>query len=109
LVSPQGTTTDTLVIVRDTDDIIRGTTPLVSFSHQIPGGIKETDAMTRSLLSVTSILDGHHKKNKIESNLQKQISVIYDMESRARVCGDIERAKLLKKRPETIEEMLLKE
>jgi hypothetical protein len=73
------------------------------------GGIKESDGMKRLLLSVTSILDGHHKKDKVYLDLQKKISVIYEIESRALACGDIKWVKLLKKRHEVLEEKLLEE
>jgi hypothetical protein len=93
----EGMTADTRAVLRDNEGMVWGTMPMATFLIQIPCGIKETDTMMRSLLSVTSILDGHHKKNKVSSNLQNKISVIYEMESRTRACGDIEWAKLLMK------------
>jgi hypothetical protein len=49
---------------------------------------------------LTGILDGHHKERKAVSVLDKKIATIYEMETRARGCGDNNRAKSLKKRCE---------
>jgi hypothetical protein len=70
--------------------------PMGFFQDQLSSCVKETDAIMKLLHALMSILDGHHKQGKTGLDLQKKISFIYDMESRAHACGDIERAKLLK-------------
>jgi hypothetical protein len=61
---PTSSEADTPIVIQE-HGVILGTKPMASFINQIPGGVKETDAMTRSLLSVTSTLDGHHQKNRL--------------------------------------------
>jgi hypothetical protein len=57
--------------------------PMGFFQDQLVGHVKDMDAITKPLHALTSILDRNHKQGKTGLDLQKKISVIYDMESRA--------------------------
>jgi hypothetical protein len=109
----EATTATTPVVFRDACGAILGTTPLATFCNQMPGGVKETDAMTRSLLCVTSALEGHNKKYKAssdgETNVDRKISKIFKMETMARASGNFEIVQLLKKKQEALEETVLEE
>jgi hypothetical protein len=63
--------------------------------------------MTRSLDKVASMIDGFNKINKADSDSSKKIALLFNMESKAQLCGNFERVKLLKKRQDALEEKLL--